>query len=375
MKAVQGALVSLDSGDSLQDFSALLLQCLSGFLPDLGSMLMNSHDFSDHSCLCSYNCQLERYSRSIEKLLAKCVVIGIPALLIVVFISQMINILNYFLVSLICSSHDEIKEHHMQSVCCCSCMGICQQFWLWLVHIIISIQTHNLAVVLIVLGSLVLLLVYWYNYCGIKIWECHSSASFCTQPWYWMAGRFGTVLASHTIANCGSSLLCHLCLCGFCWSGISPVLQLNSFRTKFILGFSLFLGLPVPQYFKDYILVSGRGPVHTGATWLFCCTSQPAETVAGTGGRGSDILVKTPGVRSSIQLSFLLIHHSLPYSLIVRMPRFMEEYLFTNELLMGFWRPFVYLSVHCGCTATRRVNMSTFCAARRDSSEKQMSVV
>ncbi|XP_073265521.1 nucleobase-ascorbate transporter 6-like isoform X2 [Populus alba] len=79
--------------------------------------------------------------------------------------------------------------------------------------------------------------------------------------------RFRTVLASHTIANCGSSLLCHLCLCGFCWSGISPVLQLNSFRTKFILGFSLFLGLPVPQYFKDYILVSDRGPVHTGATW------------------------------------------------------------------------------------------------------------
>ncbi|XP_073265522.1 putative nucleobase-ascorbate transporter 9 isoform X3 [Populus alba] len=26
--------------------------------------------------------------------------------------------------------------------------------------------------------------------------------------------RFRTVLASHTIANCGSSLLCHLCLCG-----------------------------------------------------------------------------------------------------------------------------------------------------------------
>jgi hypothetical protein len=44
------------------------------------------------------------------------------------------------------------------SVCHCSCMGICQQFWLWLVHIIISIQTHNLALVLIVLGSLVLLL-------------------------------------------------------------------------------------------------------------------------------------------------------------------------------------------------------------------------
>ncbi|KAL9367525.1 hypothetical protein Peur_038724 [Populus x canadensis] len=41
------------------------------------------------------------------------------------------------------------------------------------------------------------------------------------------------------------------------------VLQLKSFRTKFILGFSLFLGLPMLQYFKEYLLVSGRGPVHT----------------------------------------------------------------------------------------------------------------
>ncbi|CAK7330191.1 unnamed protein product [Dovyalis caffra] len=44
--------------------------------------------------------------------------------------------------------------------------------------------------------------------------------------------------------------------------------NLNSFRTKFILGFSLFMGLSVPQYFNDYLLVSGRGPIHTGATWF-----------------------------------------------------------------------------------------------------------
>ncbi|KAG6793083.1 hypothetical protein POTOM_002267 [Populus tomentosa] len=79
------------------------------------------------------------------------------------------------------------------------------------------------------------------------------------------------VLLSTSLQGNHFNRLLTLIVCGrssFCWSGISPVLQLNSFRTKFILGFSLFLGLPVPQYFKDYILVSGRGPVHTGATWL-----------------------------------------------------------------------------------------------------------
>lgn len=39
--------------------------------------------------------------------------------------------------------------------------------------------------------------------------------------------------------------------------------NLNSFRSKFILGFSLFMGLSVPQYFKEYVFVTGHGPVHT----------------------------------------------------------------------------------------------------------------
>lgn len=44
--------------------------------------------------------------------------------------------------------------------------------------------------------------------------------------------------------------------------------NLNSFRTKFILGFSVFLGLSIPQYFNEYTAITGRSPVHTGARWV-----------------------------------------------------------------------------------------------------------
>jgi len=40
-------------------------------------------------------------------------------------------------------------------------------------------------------------------------------------------------------------------------------------------------------------------------------TAQPAETAAGTGGRASDILVKTPGARSSIHYLGTLTGFSL----------------------------------------------------------------
>ncbi|KAG8650575.1 hypothetical protein MANES_07G054700v8 [Manihot esculenta] len=44
--------------------------------------------------------------------------------------------------------------------------------------------------------------------------------------------------------------------------------NVNSFRSKLILGFSLFMGLSVPQYFKEYVFLTGHGPVHTGSTWF-----------------------------------------------------------------------------------------------------------
>lgn len=45
--------------------------------------------------------------------------------------------------------------------------------------------------------------------------------------------------------------------------------NLNSFRTKFILGFSLCMGLSVPQYFNEYVVTSGHGPVHSGSTAVY----------------------------------------------------------------------------------------------------------
>lgn len=50
--------------------------------------------------------------------------------------------------------------------------------------------------------------------------------------------------------------------------------NLNSFRTKFILGFSIFMGLSVPQYFNEYTAINGYGPVHTSGRWV-CMTCQP----------------------------------------------------------------------------------------------------
>lgn len=50
--------------------------------------------------------------------------------------------------------------------------------------------------------------------------------------------------------------------------GLLQFCNLNSFRTKFILGFSVFMGLSIPQYFNEYTAVNSYGPVHTRARWV-----------------------------------------------------------------------------------------------------------
>ncbi|XP_075077674.1 nucleobase-ascorbate transporter 6 isoform X1 [Nicotiana tabacum] len=56
--------------------------------------------------------------------------------------------------------------------------------------------------------------------------------------------------------------------------------NLNSFRTKFILGFSIFLGLSVPQYFNEYTAIAGYGPVHTHRRWLNDMVNVPFSSKA-----------------------------------------------------------------------------------------------
>ncbi|GFY89509.1 Xanthine/uracil permease family protein [Actinidia rufa] len=50
--------------------------------------------------------------------------------------------------------------------------------------------------------------------------------------------------------------------------GLLQFCNLNSFRTKFIIGFSIFLGFSVPQYFNGYVITAGHGPVHTHSAWV-----------------------------------------------------------------------------------------------------------
>lgn len=44
--------------------------------------------------------------------------------------------------------------------------------------------------------------------------------------------------------------------------------NLNSFRTLFILGFSSFMAISVPQHFRDYLLRSNSSPLHTSSKWV-----------------------------------------------------------------------------------------------------------
>lgn len=66
----------------------------------------------------------------------------------------------------------------------------------------------------------------------------------------------------------------------YAWTGAGGLsflqfCNLNSFRTKFILGFSIFMGFSIPQYFNGYTAVNGYGPVHTGARWVFPILQSP----------------------------------------------------------------------------------------------------
>ncbi|OAY85888.1 Nucleobase-ascorbate transporter 6 [Ananas comosus] len=81
-------------------------------------------------------------------------------------------------------------------------------------------------------------------------------------------GKFGAVFAS-VPAPIISAVYCLLfAYVGSVGLSFLQFCNLNSFRTKFILGFSVFLGLSVPQYFNEYTSVAGYGPVHTGARWF-----------------------------------------------------------------------------------------------------------
>lgn len=59
----------------------------------------------------------------------------------------------------------------------------------------------------------------------------------------------------------------------FCFSasvGLSflQFTNMNSMRNLFITGVALFLGLSIPEYFREYTAKALHGPTHTRAGWV-----------------------------------------------------------------------------------------------------------
>lgn len=81
-------------------------------------------------------------------------------------------------------------------------------------------------------------------------------------------GKFGAVFASIPAPMVAALYCLFFAYVGSAGLGFLQFCNLNSFRTKFILGFSVFMGLSIPQYFNEYRVVNGYGPVHTHARWF-----------------------------------------------------------------------------------------------------------
>ncbi|CAD6207412.1 unnamed protein product [Miscanthus lutarioriparius] len=82
------------------------------------------------------------------------------------------------------------------------------------------------------------------------------------------AGLLGlTRVGSRRVVQISAGFMIFFSILGMAGVGFLQFCNLNSFQTKFILGFSLFMGLSVPQYFNEYTSVAGFGPVHTHARW------------------------------------------------------------------------------------------------------------
>uniref|UniRef100_A0A5B6YIQ0 Putative Nucleobase-ascorbate transporter 7 n=1 Tax=Davidia involucrata TaxID=16924 RepID=A0A5B6YIQ0_DAVIN len=81
-------------------------------------------------------------------------------------------------------------------------------------------------------------------------------------------GKFGAVFASIPAPIIAALYCLFFAYVGSAGLSLLQFCNLNSFRTKFILGFSVFMGLSIPQYFNEYTAANGYGPVHTGARWF-----------------------------------------------------------------------------------------------------------
>lgn len=81
-------------------------------------------------------------------------------------------------------------------------------------------------------------------------------------------GKFGAIFASvpqPIVAALFCVLFSKVVACGF---SFLQFVNMNDSRSKFILGFSVFMGISVPQYFNEYAVRAGHGPVRSDSHWF-----------------------------------------------------------------------------------------------------------
>ncbi|XVE57092.1 hypothetical protein DITRI_Ditri04bG0064200 [Diplodiscus trichospermus] len=93
-------------------------------------------------------------------------------------------------------------------------------------------------------------------------------------------GKFGALFASIPAPIIAALYCIFFAYVGAGGISFLQFCNLNSFRTIFILGFSVFIGLSVPQYFNEYTAINGYGPVHTGARWFNDIVNVPFSSEA-----------------------------------------------------------------------------------------------
>ncbi|KAK4844688.1 hypothetical protein QYF36_023275 [Acer negundo] len=93
-------------------------------------------------------------------------------------------------------------------------------------------------------------------------------------------GKFGAVFASIPAPIIAALYCLFFAYVGAGGLSFLQFCNLNSFRTKFILGFSIFIGLSVPQYFNEYTAIKGYGPVHTSGRWFNDIVNVPFSSEA-----------------------------------------------------------------------------------------------
>ncbi|KAH7278382.1 hypothetical protein KP509_38G038700 [Ceratopteris richardii] len=81
-------------------------------------------------------------------------------------------------------------------------------------------------------------------------------------------GKFGAIFASipqPIVAALFCILFSKIVACGF---SFLQFVNVNDGRSMFILGFSVFMGISVPQYFREYAIIAGQGPVRSHSHWF-----------------------------------------------------------------------------------------------------------